>query len=138
MANSSDALVDIFDVQRFVSPEEAAALILNEDLIDLKNITVTGSLNISKTSIDRLPKNLHVNGNLDISVTAITKLPEGLKVKGRLNIQQLAIRTLPLDMCVDGDIYSTVDFLHCVKPEGIKGTVYVGDWRFASYLLQCD
>lgn len=53
------------------------------------NLTVTGDLNLSKTSINPLPSSLWVHGNLDLrGCKALRELPGCLKVNGKVYLNQ--------------------------------------------------
>ena len=46
------------------------------------NINVKGHLDLSATSVTKLPDNLNITGDLNLAETQITKLPDNLNVRG--------------------------------------------------------
>lgn len=63
------------------------------------------TLDLSGTSITKLPKNLKINGSLDVSDTCITQLPENLKVSGYLNASNTLITRLPKNLKLSGSLF---------------------------------
>ena len=64
-----------------------------------------GNLDLSNTSIKKLPDNLTVGGNLYLYNTSIKKLPDNLNVGGNLDLHNTPIKKLPDNLTVGGYLY---------------------------------
>ena len=84
-----------------------------EKLVDIKLIEKNGKLiyngNLSvcgRADITELPDNFKIIGNLNLSCSTVNKLPKGLEVRGWLSISRTEIEELPEDTKFDGNFYA--------------------------------
>ena len=70
------------------------------------NVNVGGSIAITNTYVEQLPKGLVVNGDLSIEATYIEQLPDDLVVKGDLDLLNSWVdkKNIPKTVRVDGII----------------------------------
>jgi hypothetical protein len=68
------------------------------------DLVVVGSLIIGTTSIVALPENLHVGGDFSMAYSSIGGLAPGLVVEGDLDVSYTNVRKLPSDLRVRGSI----------------------------------
>ena len=91
------------------------------------NLTVMGSLDLSKSDIESLPDNLWVSKNLCLKgAQKVRTLPKGLIVEADLNICQTNIKDIPDDLLVGEKFLYPKDFpeeqrLKLRNPERFKG-----------------
>ena len=76
-----------------------------DEFYALKDLQVSGDLNLMDTNITSLPSGLKVGGNLYLRGTDITSLPSGLTVGGGLYLMGTKITSLPSDLKVGGHLY---------------------------------
>jgi len=76
-----------------------------DEFYALKDLQVSGNLDLMGTDITSLPSGLMVGGGLYLTDTKITSLPSGLKVGGRLDLYGTKITSLPSGLKVGGDLY---------------------------------
>jgi hypothetical protein len=84
-----------------------------------ENLTVEGSLFLSKSPIRALPEDLTVGGGLSLAYAAIASLPASLKVGGKLSLMRSAIQTLPDNLSVGGDLDLSESGIQTL-PAGLK------------------
>lgn len=68
------------------------------------NLTINGSLDLSKSLLKRLPEDLIVIKDLKLTKTPIKILPDNLKLEGSLHIDCTNITSLPYKLSVGGDL----------------------------------
>jgi len=104
-----------------------------DEFYALKDLQVSGDLNLMDTNITSLPSGLKVGGNLYLRGTDITSLPSGLTVGGGLYLMGTKITSLPSGLKVGGrlDLYGTkITSL----PSGLKvgGDLYLRGTKITS------
>jgi len=76
-----------------------------DEFYALKDLQVSGNLDLYGTKITSLPSGLTVGGSLNLMYTDITSLPSVLTVGGNLNLMGTKITSLPSDLKVGGHLY---------------------------------
>jgi len=75
-----------------------------DEFYALKDLEVSGDLNLMDTKITSLPSGLKVGGGLYLGGTKITSLPSGLTVGDNLNLRDTDITSLPSGLKVGGSL----------------------------------
>jgi len=75
-----------------------------DEFYALKDLQVSGDLDLRDTDITSLPSGLTVGGSLDLTDTKITSLPSDLKVGGSLDLRDTDITSLPSGLTVGGGL----------------------------------
>jgi hypothetical protein len=116
---------------------------LNNEPIEQDDLIVMGSLDLSRSKIESLPKGLDVRGDLILNFCPnLETLPEYLKVGKSLNLMKTNVSSLPRGLEVGGDLilwHTPIaiakkdtrkeiiekEIIEMIKPGFIKGNIYL-------------
>jgi len=104
-----------------------------DEFYALKDLQVSGNLDLYGTKITSLPSGLTVGGNLNLMYTDITSLPSVLTVGGNLYLRDTKITSLPSGLKVGGNLYLGGTKITSL-PSGLKvgGSLSLRDTKITS------